>query len=50
MSITTISNERYMTYECYIKQSMQMVELNLNMIVYKNLHLINALYRSVNHP
>ena len=29
---------------------MQMDELNLNMIIYKNPLLINALDRSVNHP
>ena len=39
-----------MTYECYIKQPKQMVGMNLNMIIYKHPHLINALDRSINHP
>ena len=38
------------TYEYYIKQPMQMVELNLNMIINNDPHLINALDRSINHP
>ena len=46
---TTISNKRYMTYECYIKQPMQMVELNLNMIIFKSPHLIKALEGSISH-
>ena len=32
-NITTISNKRYMTYECYIKQPMQMDEMNLNLMI-----------------
>ena len=36
MNITTISNKRYMTYECYIKQPMQMVELNLKIDFFKS--------------
>ena len=39
-----------MTYECYIKQPMQIVELKLDMIIDNNPHLINALDRKVNHP
>ena len=39
-----------MTYEHYIKQPMQAVELKLNMIVAKNPHLINSLYRYIKHP
>ena len=33
INITAFSNKINMTYECYIKQTIQMVELNLNMIV-----------------
>ena len=50
MNIITNSNEWYMTYEYYIKQPMQLVELNLNMIIAKNPHLINSLYWSIDHP
>ena len=50
MNITTSSHEIYMTYECYNKQPMQMVQLNLNMIISKGPHLIKALDRSNNHP
>ena len=50
MSITTLSETRYMRYEYYIEQPMQMVELNLRMIISKNLLLTNALDRSINHP
>ena len=49
MNITTVSNKRYMNYEIYIKQLMQMVELNLNMIISKNPHVITSLDRSINH-
>ena len=31
MNITTISSKRYMTFETYIKEPIQMVELNLNL-------------------
>ena len=50
MNITTISKKRYMNYEHYIKQLMQMVELNLSMMISKNPRLIKALDRSINHP
>ena len=39
-----------MTYELFIEQSVQMIELNLNIIIYKNRHLINALDKGDNHP
>ena len=39
-----------MKYEIYIKQPMQLVDLKLNMINDNKLHLINALYRTLNHP
>ena len=42
--------KKYMAYEYYNKQPMEMVALNLNMIIDNNPHLINALDRSVNHP
>ena len=38
-----------MTYEIYIKQPMQAVELRLNIIIAKNPHLINSLNRCINH-
>ena len=49
MNIKTISNKRYKDYEFYIKQPMQMVESELNMIISENPHLINSLDRSINH-
>ena len=39
-----------MTYELFIEQPMQMIELNLNIIIYENRHLINALDKVDNHP
>ena len=39
-----------MNYDCIIKQPMQMVELNLNMIISENPRLRNALDRSIDHP
>ena len=49
MIIKTISDIGNMTYEYYIKQPKHMVEFNLNMIIAKNPHLINALDRRVKH-
>ena len=39
-----------MTYEYYISQPMQAVEMKLNMIVAKNPQLTNSLNRFHNHP
>ena len=50
MNFQTFSNKKYMTFECYIEQPMQMVEMNLNMIIAENPNLRNALDRSINHP
>ena len=49
MKITTFSNKRYLSNECYIKHPMQAVELSLTMKIDNNLHLINALDRSAHH-
>ena len=38
-----------MTYDYIIKQPKRKGEINLNMIVKNNPHLINALDRSINH-
>ena len=38
-----------MTFENYIKQPMQMVQLKLKMIIAENPNLINSLDRSINH-
>ena len=43
MNITTISEKKYLTYECYIKQPMKMVELNLSMTIYKYPQVIKSL-------
>ena len=50
MNVTTISNKKNMTIEFYIKQTMQMVEMNLNKINYEKRHLANALDRNTSHP
>ena len=39
-----------MMYSFYIEQPMQMIQLNLNMIIDNDPHLISALDRSFNHP
>ena len=39
-----------MTYNIYIKQPTQAIEIKLNMIVAKNLHLTNSIDRYINHP
>ena len=50
MNITTINDERNMTYEHYIKQPMQAIESKLNMIFAKNPHLLISLNRFINQP
>ena len=50
MILKTLSDERNMIDEYYIKQPKHMVEFKLDMIIDKNPHLINALDRHVNHP
>ena len=47
--IISISNEIYMTYECYIKLPIQMFELNWTILIHKNPHLIKCVDRSINH-
>ena len=49
MNNTTVSNKTY-DLRVFIKQPMQMVEWKVNMMIDINLHLINALDKSVNHP
>ena len=48
--IKTISDERYMTYQYYINNPMQMVERRLKMIPAKNPLLINLLNRRLCNP
>ena len=50
MNISTINDKRYMTYDYYIHHVMPAIELRLNIILAKNLHLINSLNRSHIHP
>ena len=45
MNIKTCSNERYMTYIYYIKQPLEMVEINVNMLIAKIPNLTKALER-----
>ena len=47
-NITTIRNKRHMTYEFYIKQPMETVELRLILILDENPQLITSLDRSAN--
>ena len=49
MTIKTISHRCNMTYEHYVNQPMQSVDLRLNMIVAKNPQLINSLDQNKNH-
>ena len=49
MNITTISDTRYKTYEYCSERTMQMVEMNLNIIFSKFPHLISSVDRSVIH-
>ena len=49
MKISNINKRKYMTDEHYIKQPIQLFELDLNMIIYKTPYLINVLDRSLNH-
>ena len=44
------NNKRYMTYQYYLKQTMQKCDLKLNLIIDENLHLIKALDRVINLP
>ena len=50
MKIKTISDIRYMNYEYYIKQPMEMIEIRSNMNIANNPHLIKSFERSNNHP
>ena len=50
MCIATVSNKKYMVYEKYIKEPMQMVEYKMNMVKENSFHIINTLDRSINHP
>ena len=45
----TIGDKRNMNYENYIKEPMEMAELNLNMFIAKNPHLIISPDRTFNH-
>ena len=49
MDLTSISDKRCRNYEYYIQKHMRMVELNLNLIIYRNPLLLNSLDRSINH-
>ena len=50
ISINSISDRCNMTYEHYVNQPMQSVELRLNMVIARNPQLINSLDRNKNHP
>ena len=50
MRITFSSSFRDMTYNYYLKQPLQMCEINLNQILAKNPGLIYLLNRSSNNP
>ena len=43
MNITTVGNKEFTTYKFYKRQPMQLVEMNLDLIIYE-------LYGSVNQP
>ena len=50
MTINSTSDRCNMTYEHFMIQPMQSVELRLNMVVAKNPKLIISLDRNKNHP
>ena len=50
MTINTISDRCYKTYENYINQPMSMCERRINMIIAKGNKLINSLDREKIHP
>ena len=50
MDFTTVNNKKYMTFEKYNKQPMQLVKLMLNTINYETPQLINILDRRIKHP
>ena len=50
MNISTTNNESKLTYEHYIKQTMQKIEITLNMNVANKPNLINNLDQNFNHP
>ena len=50
MGIGTVSSIRHMTYDFYFRPPMQMVKLKIDMIIVENVHLIETLDRSINHP
>ena len=50
MKISTNIDKCIMTNDYYIQHLMQAVELNLNVILAKNPHLIQSLKRSHDHP
>ena len=50
MTINIISDRCNMTYECYMNQPMQSIELRLNMVIARNPELINLLDRNEKHP
>ena len=49
MNIMTVSKKRYMTYEFYIKEPLQTIEIKLIMKNHQKPHLISSLDRSPNH-
>ena len=50
MIIETINDKKNMNCKYYFNQPMELIELNKNVIVSKNPHLINSLDRSINQP
>ena len=50
VTFRTISDRCNMTYEHYMNQPMQAIELEINMIFAKDPQLINSLDRTKNHP
>ena len=49
MNFTTFCNKNYISYELYIEQPKQMVEIEFLMIIDENPQSITALDRSVYH-
>ena len=50
MIIKTITDKHWMPHKIYIQYPMQMIETQINLVIYRCLKLINTLHHTINHP
>ena len=50
LTIKTFNERRYLNFKYYIRNLMQIAELNLIRIISENPHLVNSLDNNINHP